>query len=458
MVPMHIWPAFCLLHEYGKKIISLKSHIEVFEHCCNEELVIRGLSHKDKLQVGDDELHRFSQERLDVADLDIQNRTLIWLKKEHKRVQKDFQMAKTELNNASGQIMAHGLLLVIKEEMDRLRMGLSEIKQTKIRNLEQQHKGRKEVDGKSNSIENQEKIKQIRCDRSKKWKRRKLHRNKERRRVLKKQQRKRRDQRETEEWIKILSKAKEVEETLEERKPLDRTGVDRTPAQLSLLSKGQKFVPSPYKIDQVSKYKDFMSFARKLRLAVYFNRLREQNGESSHSESYGDDKTPWEKQSNFDPPPSENEVLEDFLTQVFQYLFNPKNSRKFVDNLMKEERGALKEISKWNGDRANPRVIRVQDKGSCFVLDFKENYVKNHCQYISDKTTFRVDGVDLSQEISHKVVQWARKWEREGVLEESVCNWIVVENPKPAITVKFWKREVYFTARAQGNGIPLDKI
>ena len=32
----------------------------------------------------------------------------------------------------------------------------------------------------------------------------------------------------------------------------------------------------------------------------------------------------------------------------------------------------------------------------------------------------------------HKVVQWARKWEREGVLEESVCNWIVVENPKPA--------------------------
>ena len=78
---MNVWPAFCLLREYGKKIISLKSHIEFFEHCCNEELVIRGLSHKDKLQVGDDELHRFSQERLDVADLDIQNRTLIWLKK-----------------------------------------------------------------------------------------------------------------------------------------------------------------------------------------------------------------------------------------------------------------------------------------------------------------------------------------------------------------------------------------
>ena len=252
-------------------------------------------------------MYRFSEERLDFADLDIPNRTLIWLKKEHKRVQKDFQMAKTEMKNASGQIMTHSLLFVIKEEMDRLKMGLSETKQTKIRNLEQQHNGRKEVDGKANSIKNQEKIKQIRSHRSKKWKRRKLHRNKERRRVLKKQQRKRRGHRETEEW----SKAKEVEETLEERKPLDRTGVDWTQAQLNLLSKGQKFVPSPYKVDQVSKYKDFMSFAGKLRLAVYFNRLREQNRESSHSESYGDDKMPWEKPSNFDPPPSESEVLED---------------------------------------------------------------------------------------------------------------------------------------------------
>ena len=141
---------------------------------------------------------------------------------------------------------------------------------------------------------------------------------------------------------------------------------------------------------------------------------------------------PWEKPSNFDLPPGENEVIEDFLTQVFQYLFNPKNSRKFLDNLKKEEWGTLREISKWNGDKADPRVIRVQDKGSCFLVDFKENYVENHCQYISDKTTFTVDGVDLSPENSHIVVQWAKKWEREGVLEESVCNWMVLYNPKPA--------------------------
>ena len=125
MVPIHVWPTFCLSCEYGKRIISLKNHIEFFEHCYNEELVIWGLSHKVKLQTGDNELHRVLQKRLDVADLDIQNRTLIWLKKEKKRVQKDFQVAKTELYNASGQIMGHSLLLEIKEEMDKLGMGLS---------------------------------------------------------------------------------------------------------------------------------------------------------------------------------------------------------------------------------------------------------------------------------------------------------------------------------------------
>ena len=56
--------------------------------------------------------------------------------------------------------------------------------------------------------------------------------------------------------------------------------------------------------------------------------------------------------------------------------------------------------------------------------------MKHHCQYISDKTNFMVDGADLSQENSHKVVQWAKKWEREGVSEEPVCNWIrwIIQN------------------------------
>ena len=49
-------------------------------------------------------------------------------------------------------------------------------------------------------------------------------------------------------------------------------------------------------------------------------------------------------------------------------------------------------------------------------------YAKNHLRYIRDERTFRIDTDDLSQQNLHKVRNWVRKWERAGVLEESVCN------------------------------------
>ena len=137
-----------------------------------------------------------------------------------------------------------------------------------------------------------------------------------------------------------------MEKTPEEKRLLDCTGVDSILAQLKLLAKGQTFVPSPHKVDRVSKYKDFMAFARKLRLVLYFSRIREETGEEGMGTSLDTDKMPWEKPSTFDPPPSQNDTLEGFLTSVFEYVFSPKNTRRFVDNLTREERMALS-ILEW---------------------------------------------------------------------------------------------------------------
>ena len=207
---------------------------------------------------------------------------------EHKRVQKDFQRANIELCYASSLVWSQILLHRIKGEMDRLTNKLWEIKSTKIRNLEQELEQRKGIIDR-NSDSNQDKVKHCRVERSKKRKRRKIKRNKERWRTQKKLQRGRREQRETEKWTKILSTAVEVEKTLQEKRPLDRTSVDWTPAQLKLLAKGQKFVPSPHKVDRVSKYKDFMAFARKLRLALYFSRIREETGKEGMGTSLDTD-------------------------------------------------------------------------------------------------------------------------------------------------------------------------
>ena len=73
-------------------------------------------------------------------------------------------------------------------------------------------------------------------------------------------------------------------------------------------------------------------------------------GEISESTKY-----PWTKASEFDPVPGENMALEEFLTEVMGYIFDPKNMGERVDNLTAEEREALRDLSKCNKDPNNPR-------------------------------------------------------------------------------------------------------
>ena len=81
--------------------------------------------------------------------------------------------------------------------------------------------------------------------------------------------------------------------------------------------------------------------------------------------------------------------LVEFLTEVMGYIFYPKNMGKRVGNLTSEERGALRDLSKWNKDPNNSRLIRVQDKGSCFVVDFKDSYEQKVNEYVGDPSTFK---------------------------------------------------------------------
>ena len=93
---------------------------------------------------------------------------------------------------------------------------------------------------------------------------------------------------------------------------------------------------------------------------------------------------------------------------------------------------SLRAISKWNKDHQNPRVVRVEDKGSGFVIDWKENYFRECSEFISDESTFSKDDNDLSEERREKVRQWATMRGKEEVLSEKKEDWVIVNQPKPA--------------------------
>ena len=122
-------------------------------------------------------------------------------------------------------------------------------------------------------------------------------------------------------------------------KPLYYTHLEWTEEQLSVLSKGQKLVPAPERVNVADKYGDFSEFARKLRLAIYFYRKRKENkvlndetGKSIESESGSEDE-PWKPKSTFDPDPGDSDSLEEFLSEVQSLIFDPRKRKKIVDNL-----------------------------------------------------------------------------------------------------------------------------
>ena len=63
--------------------------------------------------------------------------------------------------------------------------------------------------------------------------------------------------------------------------------------------------------------------------------------------------------------------MEIFIEKIKKDLFNPENVKKVRHNLSKDEKAALKDIRYWYKS-----VVRVQDKGSRFVVLDNEDYIE----------------------------------------------------------------------------------
>ena len=171
-----------------------------------------------KLNIGDFYFFKsFAQSELDQASSRIQGKAISWLRNDLKRIQQDFQKAKTELFYSLEVSEAKWVLKQVKLEMNRLTGNLNEVKARKLKDLQEKvnfnrnrineasHEGRKKTE---------EKIKLIRTERCKKKNRRVIRKSKRRRRKYKKIQWKRQDVKQTEKWIEILKESSEVQKNI----------------------------------------------------------------------------------------------------------------------------------------------------------------------------------------------------------------------------------------------------
>ena len=101
---------------------------------------------------------------------------------------------------------------------------------------------------------------------------------------------------------------------------------------------------------------------------------------------------------------SNNNSLELFIDTIEKEIFNPSNIRRTRNNLSKDEKTALKEIKSWED-----KVIRVQDKGSRFVILNTDDYVEKVEHQINRSSFCRLEE-DPSNDFKQNVNVWLDKW------------------------------------------------
>ena len=124
-----------------------------------------------------------------------------------------------------------------------------------------------------------------------------------------------------------------------------------SPPEISLLSKGLKFVPSANKIDRAKLKRELEEYGRKLRLMWHFR-----NDERTFTAEK------FRPKSSFNPR-NKDAIIETYLSCLEERLLDIEIPSKRYNNLTKDERDALYSI------KDDPYIIiKGADKGSVVVV------------------------------------------------------------------------------------------
>ena len=151
--------------------------------------------------------------------------------------------------------------------------------------------------------------------------------------------------------------------------------------QKSVLKKGHSFVTTPKDINWCKICKVFPKFTNKIRHLADLDQQQEQvhpqvksNKPTTNENNFPPGKPPAKAnpyQQLYRSKPSTNNSVELFIKSIEKELFHPNNIRNIRNNLNKEEKLALKEMKSWDD-----KIIRVQDKGSRFVVLDTNSYIE----------------------------------------------------------------------------------
>ena len=134
-----------------------------------------------------------------------------------------------------------------------------------------------------------------------------------------------------------------------------------------------------------------------------------------------------------------------FLESVKKELFNPKNVSLAHDNLSVGERKAFSRLK-----NLDEQVIKIQDKGSKFVILDKKEYSSKMLGQLENPIHHNKLHADPSASFVNTISEWSNKWLQKGQIDQNIANWVVNNKTKPG--------KAFSTIKTHKEGNPLRLI
>ena len=183
-------------------------------------------------------------------------------------------------------------------------------------------------------------------------------------------------------------------------------------AEISLLSKGLKFVPTEHQANVAQLKEDLERFGRNLRLMWHF---RDEEEEFSYN--------PFRPKSKFNPK-GNDAAIEIYLSRLEEEILAIDTNIQY-SNLTRDERKALNTLK---GDTSI--IIKEADKGSAVVVWDREDYLKEAESQLSDNNIYEKVQGDPIPSLVNLVQYHLSNVKARGDTSSETLDYFMVNNPK----------------------------
>ena len=181
-----------------------------------------------------------------------------------------------------------------------------------------------------------------------------------------------------------------------------------TEAEVSLLSKGLKFCPTPERIDVYNVRRDIRDYIRRIRLREYFYCEDEVDGDFSQVPAL-------RTKSTWCPERNREMAIEAYVEALKKKILSHDLNVKCQHNLTRNEQGALENLRIYDDI-----IIKQADKGSTVVVMDREAYINEVMGQLNDSEVYLLLDGDPTKDIVKKINEnISESWEKGNIDEKT---------------------------------------